>query len=90
MLHSATQTRRVIDLHGPEGNAFVLIGTAKHLAVQLEFEQERIDALMEEMTTSYVNLVRAFEREFGQFFDIIVPEQLEKELMEEDHTGYKN
>ena len=52
-----------IDLTGPEGNAFVLIGYAKKLCHHLEKDP---DAIMKEMTSGdYDNLIAVFEREFG-------------------------
>ena len=39
----------VIDLTGPDGNAFVLLGYAKNFAKQLGFSKESTDALIKEM-----------------------------------------
>ena len=52
-----------IDLTGPEGNAFFLLGIAKKLATQLDFPQEFI---MNEMQSGdYENLVKVFDHYFG-------------------------
>ena len=52
-----------IDLTGPEGNAFFLLGIAKKLATQLDFPQEFI---MNEMHSGdYENLVKVFDHYFG-------------------------
>jgi hypothetical protein len=52
-----------IDLTGPDGNAFVLIGTANRLASQLNLDGEKI---VEEMKSSdYENLIEVFEKYFG-------------------------
>lgn len=52
-----------IDLTGPDGNAFVLLGYAKNLAKQLKKDEK---AIIEEMTSGdYENLIEVFEREFG-------------------------
>ena len=57
-----------IDLTGPEGNAFALLGYASRFADQLGYEKEDIDRLMEEMQSGdYENLVEVFDREFGDF-----------------------
>ena len=52
-----------IDLTGPQGNAFFLIGTAVNLAGQLGFDPEQIE---KEMTSGdYENLLQVFDRYFG-------------------------
>jgi hypothetical protein len=54
-----------IDLTGPEGNAFSLIGCARKLCRQLEKDFEPIQ---KEMTSGdYENLVKVFDREFGDW-----------------------
>ena len=54
-----------IDLTGPKGNAFYLIGTAKKLAKALDIEWEPI---LEEMKNSdYENVLKVFDREFGDY-----------------------
>ena len=57
-----------IDLRGPNGNAFVLLGTAKNLCRQLQREYEPIKARM--TSGDYDNLIKVFDEEFGQFVDL--------------------
>jgi hypothetical protein len=52
-----------LDLTGPEGNAFVLLGYAKRLGSQLGLDSDAIVAEM--MSSDYENLVEVFDREFG-------------------------
>jgi hypothetical protein len=54
-----------IDLTGPDGNAFVLIGTATKLARQLGLDGKAIQAEM--MKGDYENLVKVFDKHFGHF-----------------------
>jgi hypothetical protein len=55
----------VIDLTGPQGNAFYLLGTARDLAVQLDLDWNYIH---EEMTSGdYENLIQVFDHYFGDF-----------------------
>ena len=54
-----------IDLTGPDGNAFVLIGTAGNLAKQLGLDGKKIQAEM--MNGNYEHLIEVFDREFGSF-----------------------
>jgi hypothetical protein len=52
-----------IDLTGPQGNAFYLLGTAKNLAKQLGLNEVEI---MEEMKSGdYENLIKVFDHYFG-------------------------
>jgi hypothetical protein len=54
-----------IDLTGPNGNAFYLIGVANNLAKQLELDSKVIQTEM--MSGDYENLVKVFDRYFGHF-----------------------
>jgi hypothetical protein len=54
-----------IDLTGPDGNAFVLIGTAGNLAKQLGLDAKAIREEM--MKGDYENLVNVFDKYFGDF-----------------------
>jgi hypothetical protein len=55
----------IIDLSGPEGNAFFLLARAHRFAKQLGLDAEPI---LEEMKSSdYENLITVFDRHFGDF-----------------------
>ena len=54
-----------IDLTGPQGNVFFLIGTAKNLAKQLGLDGKAIQAEM--MSGDYENAVNVFDENFGHF-----------------------
>ena len=55
----------IIDLTGPDGNAFVLMGIAGRLANQLGFNKNQI--IGEMMAGDYEHLVEVFDRYFGEF-----------------------
>ena len=55
----------VIDLTGPQGNAFVLIGYAKQFARQLKLDGNKIVNEMQE--SDYEHLVETFDKYFGEF-----------------------
>jgi hypothetical protein len=66
MIKSKKQSLGIsIDLTGPDGNAFVLIGTAAKLARQLRLDSKAIQAEM--MKGDYENLVKVFDKHFGHF-----------------------
>jgi hypothetical protein len=55
----------VVDLTGPDGNAFVLMGMAKQWAKQLDLDG---DAIIEEMKSGdYENLVQVLDGYFGDY-----------------------
>jgi hypothetical protein len=58
----------VIDLTGPDGNAYALMAYATRFAKQLDWQQTEIDRIIKEMTSGdYENLLQVFEYEFGDF-----------------------
>ena len=54
-----------IDLTGPDGNAFALLGIAANLAKQLYLDKKTIQSEM--MSGDYENLVKVFDSHFGEF-----------------------
>ena len=58
----------VIDLTGPEGNAFVLMGYAKRYAKQLGMSGAEAERIVYEMQSGdYENLINVFDKHFGEF-----------------------
>ena len=58
----------VIDLTGPQGNAFVLLGYAKQFARQLQFDDELKNKIVTEMQENdYEHLVQTFDKYFGDY-----------------------
>ena len=55
----------VIDLTGPDGNAFVLLGYAKRYAKQLGLDGKAIQNEM--MQGDYEHLLEVFDKNFGDF-----------------------
>ena len=57
-----------IDLTGPQGNAFFLLGTASKLGRQLGWNSDDIQILLRQMKQGdYENLVNTFDKYFGDF-----------------------
>ena len=66
MIKSKKQSLGIeIDLTGPDGNAFMLIGRASNLAKQLGLDSKAIQAEM--MSGDYENLIKVFDKHFGHF-----------------------
>ena len=58
----------VIDLTGPEGNAFALMGKAKGLAKQLGYDSiAQQDIITEMQSSDYENLINVFDKYFGDY-----------------------
>ena len=62
---------RVIDLQGPKGNAFALMGYAVDLLRQLDRRDEVHDMRTKMMSGNYNNLLRIFEENFSDYVELI-------------------
>jgi len=57
-----------VDLSGPQGNAFYLIGLGKKIGRQLDRPWEQVNQAVNEMLSGdYQNLLDVFAREYGEF-----------------------
>jgi hypothetical protein len=63
---------RELDLGGPDGNAYVLLGIAKSLLSQWGREPDMFIDIM--IADDYGHLVRTFNEYLGDYFTIILPE----------------
>ena len=52
-----------IDLTGPQGNAYYILGVAKNLCKQLDFNESFV--LNEMKSGDYDNLIEVFDKYFG-------------------------
>ena len=65
MIRQKTQKELVIDLTGPDGNAFALMAYAKRLAEQLGMNYH---VIIDEMKQGdYEHLVKTFDFHFGEY-----------------------
>jgi len=61
-----TKSEIVIDLTGPQGNAFNLIALAKNFGKQIGMSDSYIKEIQEKMMSGdYENLIHVFDNEFG-------------------------
>ena len=67
MIREKTQKELVIDLTGPDGNAFALMGYAKRFATQLEWKDKGAALINEMMEGDYEHLLKVFDNAFGEF-----------------------
>jgi len=64
-----TEARKEIDISGPQGNAFVLLGLARQFAKQLGKDGDEITDRM--MEGDYEHLLQVFDQEFGDYVDLV-------------------
>ena len=63
--------KQVIDLTGPDGNAFFLLGTAMKLCKQIGISSERTEEILDELKSSdYEHLIKTFDKYFGKLVDL--------------------
>lgn len=74
ILERTISDKRRIDLAGPQGNAYVLLGIAESTSKQLGNTEEETKAIMDSMMSSdYENLINVFDEHFGKYYDLIRP-----------------
>lgn len=65
MIREKQIRERVIDLTGPDGNAWALMAYAQDFAKQLNFNSKEI--IDEMQSDDYENLVSVFDKYFGDY-----------------------
>jgi hypothetical protein len=72
LLERTPHRKRTLDLNGPDGNAWALLGYAKQWGSQMGID---VRAIQKEMQSSnYKHLVETFDKHFGVVVDLILPE----------------
>jgi hypothetical protein len=57
----------IIDLTGPDGNAFALMAYAKRFATQLGWKDKGAAIITDMMSGDYEHLLQVFDNAFGEF-----------------------
>ena len=65
MIREKRSREMIIDLTGPDGNAFVLMGIAQKLAKQLGLDGNQVVSEMK--SGDYENLIQVFDNYFGEY-----------------------
>ena len=79
MIREPMTPKNVINLDGPEGNAFSLMGSAKYLAREVGYSHDEIDTMITKMTSGdYKKLVKTFDEYFDGY---VVLETTNEELL---------
>ena len=79
MIREPMTPKNVINLDGPEGNAFSLMGSAKYLAREVGYSHDEIDTMITKMKSGdYNKLVKTFDEYFDGY---VVLETTNEELL---------
>ena len=71
ILTKDTTKKTTIDLTGPDGNAYFLLGTAMNLCKQIGISSERTEEILDELKSSdYEHLIKTFDKYFGKLVDL--------------------
>ena len=66
-----TPRKQVIDLTGPQGNAYFLLETAMNLCKQIGFSELATQGILEDMKSGdYEHLITRFDYHFGELIDL--------------------
>ena len=72
ILNEMPHSKRIIDLKGPEGNAFGLLGVAVVMCSMLLMTKEEKNAILDDMKSSdYEHLIQTFDKHFGDYIDLV-------------------
>ena len=67
-----TRSKLTIDIDGPDGDAFALLGYASTFGKQLGFDNVKQAKIRDEMMSSdYQNLLKVFDANFGHVVDLV-------------------
>ena len=71
ILTKDTTKKTTIDLTGPQGNSFYLMGVSCNLMKQLDFTPEEAEGVFEELKSGdYEHLIKTFDKYFGSVIDL--------------------
>ena len=69
MIRKPMSAPNVINLDGPDGNAYVLMGMTARCARDIGYASDETDLILRRMMNGdYFNLVKVFEEYFGDHF----------------------
>ena len=79
MIREPMTPKNVINLDGPEGNAFSLMASARYLAREVGYSHDEIDTMITKMKSGdYNKLVKTFDEYFDGY---VVLETTNEELL---------
>ena len=71
IIKKTTPKKQVIDLTGPQGNAFFLLAMVWEYGKQLEMNPSEMNAIEKDMQSGdYEHLISVFDEHFGDYVDL--------------------
>jgi hypothetical protein len=71
-VRQADNHKPFIDIRGPAGNAYNILGEAKDISKQLGHSKSQTEAIQTEMMSGdYENLIAVFDKHYGSLVDIV-------------------
>ena len=77
MIRKPTVEKNIINLDGPDGNAFALMAYAKRFAKDMGYASDEV-SLNNMKSGDYTNLVKTFDKYFGEY---VILETRDEELL---------
>lgn len=79
ILKLTTPSELIVDLRGPDGNAFILIGLAERLGKTLGFTPDKREDIQTRLKSKdYDHLVHVMDHYFGHCVNFVLPETMLK------------
>jgi hypothetical protein len=71
-IKSKEKRKLEIDLCGPQGNAYFLMGAVTEYGRQLGMSKQKMNDIIAEMKSGdYENLIKVFDKNFGDYIDLV-------------------
>ena len=68
MIRNTTVAKNIINLDGPDGNAYYLLALATRLCREIGYTFDEKETIFSEMKNGdYINLVKTFDEYFGEY-----------------------
>ena len=71
-LNNQQPDKLTINIDGPEGNVFCILGTARELADQLGLDEAESNHIQQDMRSGdYIHALQVFDQHFGKYVTIL-------------------
>ena len=68
MIRNITVAKNIINLDGPDGNAYYLLALATRLCREIGYVSDEKETIFSKMQSGdYINLVKTFDEYFGEY-----------------------
>lgn len=79
---STAEFNRIVNIDGPAGNAYMLLGLATNLAKQLGYSKVSTEDLLNDMKAgNYIHLLKVFNDHFGELITLETDNEVYLEIL---------